>query len=318
MKKTVFIGITILIILFLAGNAFADDVIEFTFFHRMNEMTDYIQEFLDKYNEEHPGIVITQEVSNDANALKIKYATGDDPEIVMGPQTQEFFDLGKYVDLNNYPDLIEKIDPDILQVTVDLKTGANYRLPIGAGSYGFYYNRQMFADLGLETPTNWDEFMNVCSVIKENLPDVIPFYSVSLGHQVHYWALGLGMRDTGMVKWNTAAVNNDQSVLQFRENGNLALFAKKTMEMKELGYFDSEIAVADDYQASVEDFGTGKAAMLAQGLWWYGSLASQFPEQLDNVGFFAMPALDGTGIYGSKDYDSCIAKNPTLSNCSGN
>ncbi|MCB0079915.1 MAG: extracellular solute-binding protein, partial [Caldilineaceae bacterium] len=44
--------------------------------------------------------------------------------------------------------------------------GKQYYLPMAFAWTGIYYNRQIFADYGLEPPTTWDEFIQICQELK--------------------------------------------------------------------------------------------------------------------------------------------------------
>lgn len=46
--------------------------------------------------------------------------------------------------------------------------GKQYYLPVAFGWTGIYYNREVFAQYGLEPPTTWDEFIQVCETLLLN------------------------------------------------------------------------------------------------------------------------------------------------------
>ena len=291
------------------------EVVELTFYHRMNTMTDYIDAFVDKYNEEHPNVHITTDLQTDSAVLQARYAAGEDPDIVLGPQTTQYMVEGKYLALDEaMPELVESIKPELVDIVRELTTDHVYRLPTGMGTYGMFYDRTIFEELGIGKIETWDDFVEACRTVKEKKPDVYPFYMEpdNIGQQVYYLPLGLSMLDNGMVSYNKAATKNDQSVLRFVEDGYLDLYAERLMEMAKEGLFDKEIAIVGNADTASEGFAQHKIAMMLDGTWWYGDAIGQYPEMASYIGFMPIPSLvDGRAAYGSVDYDSCISISAT-------
>ena len=52
--------------------------------------------------------------------------------------------------------------------------GKRIMLPDRAVHIFFFYNKDMFAKAGVQPPTTWDEFVDVCAKLKAALPDVAP------------------------------------------------------------------------------------------------------------------------------------------------
>ncbi len=291
------------------------EVAELTFYHRMNTMTDYIDAFVDKYNDEHPNVHITTDLQTDSAVLQARYAAGEDPDIVLGPQSTQYMVDGKYLALDEaMPELVESVKPELVDIVRELTTDHVYRLPTGMGTYGMFYDRTIFKELGIENPDTWEEFLNACRTVKEQKPDVYPFYLEpdNLGHQVYYLPLGLSMLDNGMLPYNKAATKNDQSILRFMEDGYLDLYAERLMEMAEEGLFDKEAAIVGNADTASEGFAQHKIAMMLDGTWWYGDAITQYPEMASYIGFMPIPSIkDDRDAYGSVDYDSCISISAT-------
>ena len=51
-------------------------------------------------------------------------------------------------------------------LTVD---GKQYGVPWGYYQWGVYYRKDLFDNLGLNVPQNWEEFKWVCAMLKKNL-----------------------------------------------------------------------------------------------------------------------------------------------------
>ncbi len=48
------------------------------------------------------------------------------------------------------------------------RDGKQYYVPFGFGWVGFYYNKQIFADYGLQPPQTWEEFIQICETLALN------------------------------------------------------------------------------------------------------------------------------------------------------
>ncbi|MDR1531989.1 MAG: extracellular solute-binding protein, partial [Clostridiales bacterium] len=116
--------------------------VELLFYHHMAEMTEYLTDFCDDMTEKYPNIKIEQETQKDTATLQVKYAAGDDPDLVLGPQTQQYYDQGKYLDLTDeYAEIISQLDPDLMDVITDAKTGKIFRIPQCINTFGIFYNK---------------------------------------------------------------------------------------------------------------------------------------------------------------------------------
>lgn len=103
-------------------------------------------------------------------ALKTKLASGECPDIILAQP--------KYAGANS---VIGLAKAGYLEPLTDLKcislnesgaesmkyNGEVYAIPNGVSILGTYYNKDMFTENKLEVPTNWDEFLNCCKVLKE-------------------------------------------------------------------------------------------------------------------------------------------------------
>ena len=292
-----------------AQEATGEENSEILLYHHMAEMTDYLTNWCAEITQKYPNIKIEQETQRDTATLQVKYAAGDDPDIVLGPQTQQYYDQGKFLNLTPFTHLTDRLDPDMFPVITDVKTGNVYRIPMAMNTFGVFYNTQIFDELGLTPATNWDEFIANATTIRDAKPDIIPVYfqSGNYGHQVQYLALGLRMLDIGVLEMQTAAALNDTETLNFVGSGYLDLYANTILNMQKEKLFDSEIAITGNAASANEAFATGATAMLFNGTWWYGSVRNQFPQVNDFLGFSPIPAIDNRGLYSSKGQDSALS-----------
>lgn len=92
---------------------------------------------------------------------------------------------GAFVNLYDYRDIMPNFfahyDSYGDQIKRDYETGEGelYSAPIFLNGdvqhFGWMYREDIFAELNLEAPTNWEEFLDVCAKLKEAYPDSYPF-----------------------------------------------------------------------------------------------------------------------------------------------
>ena len=160
---------------------------------------------------------------------------------------------------------------------------------------GFFYNKEIFNELGLSVPTTWDEFVSNLETIKEEKPDVTPWFIFGseawhLGHLIEFIPHGYSKQEYGAVETKKAMLDNDKAKLNFgAEDGAMAVFAEKMLELQEKGLINTDVVTATSDNC-VQDFANGKAAMLSNGMWVLSSLLEANPDMEDKIGFAPYPA----------------------------
>ncbi|MCR5162052.1 MAG: extracellular solute-binding protein, partial [Lachnospiraceae bacterium] len=125
-----------------------------------------------RFEEKYPNIHV-EEVANENDPYKTKLATamaaGQEPDVFIswgGGWLKAFIDEGKVLDIN---DKVEAIKDEYYESALSLfqLDGKYYGLPYSCGPAPVYYNKQIYADLGLEVPETLSEFEANCDKIKE-------------------------------------------------------------------------------------------------------------------------------------------------------
>lgn len=171
--------------------------------------------------------------------------------------------------------------------------GKNYGVPWDMGAVTFWYNKDLFAQAGIEkTPETWSEFLEDCEKLKA--AGITPI-SVGEGDKwpgMHIWAY-LVSRIGGAEAFAAAADMSDARTGSFEDPA----FVQAGYELKKLvdgGYFQEGFlgATHDDMQAA---FGNGKAAMLLGGQWSPSVQAANSADLMGvrNLGMFNFPAVEG-------------------------
>jgi len=276
-----------------AYSAFAETKV--SFFTGKIETVDLLNEIIDSFNAANPGIVVEQEYQKDASSIiKVKFASGEVPD-VMTTYEQEFVDQGKYLDLSAENEWWDRLVPSMRDSCTDLKTGKQFRVCTNMTMAGFFYNKKIYADLGLTPATTWDAFVANLKVIKEKMPDVTPWFIFGkeawhLGHLIEFIPHGYLKQTLGTLECKKAMLENDSAKLNFgAADGAMAVFAQNLLDLHKEGLINEDVLTATSDNC-VEAFTTGKAAMFSNGMWALSGLLAANPDMADQIGFAPYPA----------------------------
>lgn len=256
------------------------------------------QKMADDYMAAHPNVTIEITVLEN-EAFKTKLTTvmqsGDPPDIFQswgGGTFNQQVDAGLLeditADLNADTAWRDNFAPGALGVYS--YQGKNYGVPWDMGMVGFWYNKDLFQQAGIDaTPTTWTEFLDVVQKLKA--AGITPL-SIGEGDKwpgMHFWNY-LATRLCGQAKFEAAMARtgsfNDPC---FVEAG------AKLQELIALEPFQDGFlgATHDEMQAT---FGNGKTAMELSGQWAPSVEAANSADQkgVANLGLFGFPAVEGS------------------------
>ena len=170
------------------------------------------------------------------------------------------------------------------QVTVD---GKIYGIPGEMETIGVFYNKDIFAELGIEEPQTLDDLVAAAETIRESgmLPMVAPDKEGWQGG--HYLSMALssaigsdGMEElfAGERSWDSPEVVSALQVWQNLHDEGLL----------------PESPTSVDYDTGTSRFFAGEAAMIPTGSWLVGEIddAAKF-----EAGYIPFPSPDGPGIF---------------------
>ena len=263
------------------------------------------QSLADSYMAEHPNVNIEISILEN-EAFKTKLTTvmqsGEPPDIFQswgGGVMNEYIAAGLMKDITADLDADggawrNTFSPGALGVySLD---GKNYGVPWDMGMVGFWYNKDLFAQAGIDAPpASWDELLEDVTALKA--AGITP---IALGEgdkwPGHFWYGYLATRICGQAGFEPAAMRTGSFTDPcFIEAGN------KILELNALEPFqDGFLGATYGDQSTV--MGNGEAAMELMGQWAPGSQAGNSADGNglgDNLGFFAFPAVDGGAGAGS-------------------
>jgi raffinose/stachyose/melibiose transport system substrate-binding protein len=148
-------------------------------------------------------------------------------------------------------------------------SGEWYGVPNYGEFVGVYYNKDMFAEHGLEVPTNLDEFEDVLAAFKEE--GITPLAEAGAEYPLGqlWYELVLAYGDRALVDDYQLFAND----VDFHDDA-MTKATEKLDEWIEKGYIasDSAALTAEDMGVSFID---GTYPLMVSGSWWFGRLATE-------------------------------------------
>lgn len=260
-----------------------------------------VQQIAAEY-EEKTGVKIDFQVTPDAqwiDVLKTKLGVGEAPDIFcVDADPMALEDIWKPT-VNCVPltdeEWVSRMDPSVLPaVSVgDEVYGITFS---GYKIWWYYYNTEIFEELGLSVPTTYEEFKNVCQTIKD--AGIVPIYeAVQDGwhQQLPFYELGGYYNEVNEDLYEKLNTNQ----IKLTEVPEALEVLQQLKEFQELGFYGDDFmsnSTSGDYKGIAE----GTYAMTLEGFGWEQSLIEQYPEMEGKIGVFTMPWADA----------QCIGTNP--------
>lgn len=243
--------------------------------------------------------------------LQTALAGGDQPEIIMGNPGlyPDLVEQGYVADLSDNETIKSLNLPsgDLGDVSAD---GKIYGFPIDFKSWGVFYNKKIFKDLGIEEPKTYTELLDDCQKIADSGIDP--------------WAHAFGDAVFGDIEmrnyvWTMALDEGQNDVFEKLMSGEKKLkdydFFKDGLNLwgERLAWMRDD-AMTNDQNAALEVFTSGKAAMMYFGTWGIGDLESLIEGTDFEYGFFVEPIDDKGSAKLNVQVDQSFMVNPNAEN----
>ncbi len=243
------------------------------------------------FEEQNPGISISTGVrpggSEGDNLIRSRLATGSMSDVFSynsGSLLQALNPSQTLVDLSNEP-FMDRLGESFQQVVAqgDEVFGVPFEAGMGGG---ILYNRTVYEDLGLEVPRTWDEFMANNEVI-QNESDVAPVigtFGESWTSQLFVLAdfYNVLQEDPDFAEEFTAGNES------FAENEAALKSFQRLQQVHEAGYYNEDYQSAG-YEDGLRMLANGEGAHYPMLTFAISALQDNYPEQIDDIGFFAQP-----------------------------
>ncbi|MBL0885224.1 extracellular solute-binding protein [Myceligenerans sp. I2] len=219
------------------------------------------------------------------DALPAQFAASGSPVV-----TKELDDAGQTLDLEQaLTDLgeLDNLQPAAISTIKNLYGGLIV-LPYQFNIEGVWYNKQLFADNGIEVPTTWSEFVDASATL--DAAGVTPLSaSGEQGWPITRLISGYLYRELGPDALQKVA--DGEAKLTDPE---YVAAAQAIADLGAAGYFGEGVG-SIDYDTAVAQFLTGKAGMFYMGSWTLGAFNDPEQNQIgeDDIGFFPLPEVEG-------------------------
>ena len=275
------------------------------------------RKIVDGFNESNEyGVKV--EIQNITNAdyktkLTTMMASDSETDIIFTWELgylENFVNGDKIVSLQKYLDEDEdwknSFNGGILEpLTYD---GEVYAIPTQQCTAIMYYNKAIFDKYGLEVPTTYDEYVQVCDTLKENGVTPVALASTAddawlVSQYIQQLSDGIKGEDIfNSIKDGTGKWNDEGMV----EAGKLF------QEEVNKGYFEDGFTGVSREEAQLQ-FANGQTAMYFNGCWEISNLdKKENVAEAENISCFLMPAVNEeyAGVeVGSVDASYAITKN---------
>ena len=193
---------TLLASTLLAGSALAQDVTLTIESWRNDDLSIWQDQIIPAFEASHPGIKLNFAPSAPAEynaVLNSKLDAGSAGDLITCrpfDASLALYDGGKLADLTDLPGMANFSDVAKSGWSTD-DGSATFCVPMASVIHGFIYNKDAFAELGLEEPKTVDEFFAVLDKIKED-GTYIP---MAMGTNDQWEAATMGYQNIGPNYW---------------------------------------------------------------------------------------------------------------------
>lgn len=264
------------------------------------EATLQMDALIATYQGMHPDVSFDVEIrpggGDGDNIVKTRLATGEMADVfnynsgslfqAINP-TETLMPLG---DLPNFGNVIDSFLP-----TVTGTDGQVYGVPNGpAMGGGIFYNRTIYAELGLAIPTTWDEFIANSEAAKAaGYVGVVQTYGSTWTSQL--FVLGDFFNVQAAVP--DFAANYTNNAAKYATTPAAMMGFEHNQQVFDLGLLNEDFGAAT-FEDGMEMVATGQAAHYPMLTFAIGQVATNFPDDLANLGFFAQPGAtaDANGL----------------------
>jgi raffinose/stachyose/melibiose transport system substrate-binding protein len=198
--------------------------------------------------------------------------------------------------------VLQEVNPAILEILTDLGTYAEGEVngvPFANNADGVIYNKDLFAEHGVEPPQTWSEMVDALNTFQA--AGVQPVFAT--------------LQDawTSLPAWNALASNlaPEDFFTQLREDrasfGDA--YPPVAERLKTLFDYAQDTKFARNYETGNQAFAQGESAMLLQGSWAIPVIRGFEPDF--EIGTFALPAneADQTRLVSGVDVALTIGRN---------
>lgn len=223
--------------------------------------------------------------------LQTKLAVDETPDIIQYNLASAVTDLNlerNFEILDNEPWASRIVNKDVLSSGGHLYS---FHVSQDTGMQGVVYNKQIFEELGLSLPTNYEEFLAICEKIKASgiTPVFMPYKDA--------WAANIwpAAAFADFVAKNEPTFFDDlnSNKKKWSDIPEFKTFLEQQYEVYTKGYTNTDV-LSDSYDMAVGKFLNKEVAMMFMGDWLIEGVAEQDPSM--ELGVFPIPSSDNASL----------------------
>ncbi len=295
-KRIRHLVLAVLLSLVVTGAVWAQEKVTLTIMWQnagVDSTDNWMRDTLTLFQEQNPNVEfeLMDNTWGDQYLTQITtlMATGRTPDVFAtwtSGRMEPFVEAGRMYDLKP---LLEQ-DPEfynflqagpLASTTFD---GGIYAIPYNLNGEFIYYNKQVFADLGLTVPETWEDFLNIIKTTKEN--GIIP---IALGN-AEIWT---GAIPFMMIAERVGGLEAINETLAGERKWTDEIFVRSgevLQELMNMGAFEPNVNGIKPDEARSK-FVMGQAALWINGTWEISILNAQMGPE--NYGIFSLPEIPG-------------------------
>jgi len=254
---------------------------------------DTAQALTDAYTALHPNVTFTIETrpggTDGDNIIKTRLATGDMDDIFWynsGSLLQALKPADTIVDISGEP-FIPNIDPTFITTVQQGK--AIFGVPSGTAlGGGILYNKKVFAQVGITPPKTWAEFESNNDKLKAaGIAPVGATFGDTWTSQLFVLAdfYNVNQAEPGFVADYTA------NKAKYATTPAAMAGFKYLQEAHDKGWYQKGYQTLK-FEPGLAQLADGKFAQYPQLSFVLSTIATNSPDKIDDIGFFAMPGTD--------------------------
>ncbi|MFC4098514.1 ABC transporter substrate-binding protein [Paenibacillus xanthanilyticus] len=265
----------------------------FSTFGGTDAARESFQALIDEFTAKYPNVTVnndTMSANDDSFRTKVNtdMNSGNEPDLLfyfVGKDAEGFVNAGKVVPLDELLEADATWKNGYLPTALEAvrqPDGKIYAAPLTGFYEGLFVNKKIFADNGLELPTDWTKLTTAVKTLsaKGIIPLSGPF---DQSHYLIEHAILSGAGAEGQKSGLAGGVNPDW------ETGLGAL-----KELYDLGAFPKDAATIDLGMAA-NYYSQGLAAMIIEGSWALGGFEESVRNETTVLPFPTVPGGKGTG-----------------------
>ncbi|WP_309133952.1 substrate-binding domain-containing protein [Cellulomonas sp.] len=264
---------------------------EITFFQSKPEVIGYFDQLIEQFHSEQSAVRVRHDATSNLAGSFVRESPPDLGCLNYNFEISRYVERGVLSDLGDMPEagrVLEDLQP-LIDVTATYP-GRTSVIPYSLMAAAVLYNREIFAQQGVEPPTTWSEFVTLCETL--TAAGVTPIYSTFRDP----WTIAQGHFDYSV----GGLLDTTEFFTELKEQGDdvgpgsPVAFQKQFVEpverMTQLVGWSNRDAASRGYGDGNLAFANGEAAMYLQGPWALTEIAKTNPE-LD-VGAFPLPMTE--------------------------